>query len=160
MRERKAADDIIDVARRLSAEALDRPSPLDGWTYKDLLAHLASNDDMRYLLRSVIEKTELDGGRFRIGGAAELNAKNVSARRGRTLDELIAEFEAQEEETQELYAGLSDADESFRAAFHAYHARRRLARRARRLPFSGAPGAATDGFGRLASYSPIPSRSR
>ena len=105
---------IVEVARSIPADAWGQPSPIEGWTYKDLLAHLASNDDLRYLLRSVIARERADPSRFVIGGAAALNARDVGERRERTVEELITEFEAQEEETQELLAGLTADDKDYR----------------------------------------------
>lgn len=107
---REDKDEVVRFAREAPAQAWDKPSAIDGWSCKDLLAHLASNDDIRYILHSVIEKTPLDASRLVIGGAAQLNADNVAERRGRSVEELIAELEAHEEETQELLAELTGED--------------------------------------------------
>ena len=109
-RQQDTAAQIVELARSMPAEAWIRPSPLEGWTYKDLLAHLASNDDLRYLLSSVIAGERADPSRFVAGAADGLNARNVAERRDRTVEELITEFEAQEEATQDLLARLTEAD--------------------------------------------------
>lgn len=112
-KERDTAAEIVALARSLPAAAWGRPSPLEGWTYKDVLAHLASNDDLRYLLQGVIAKERVDPARFVRGGADALNAREVAARRDRTVEQVIAEFEALEEEVQELLARLTDADQAY-----------------------------------------------
>ena len=109
-----AAQEIVETAGSIPAEAWDQPSPLAGWSYKDVLAHVASNDDLRYLLTCVIAREWADPARFVIGGAAELNAREVAERRDRTVQDLISEFEAQESETQDLLAQLSDADSDYK----------------------------------------------
>ena len=101
-------DEVIRFTRSTPAEAWNRPSPLAGWTYKDLLGHLASNDDIRYIVRSVIAGERVDASRLVPGGATELNARNVAERRDRTIEELIAELEEMENETQELLSQLNE----------------------------------------------------
>jgi len=108
----KAAE-IVELARSIPSAAWELPSPLEGWSYKDLIAHLASNDDMRYLLNCVIAKEHADPDRFAIAGAAELNAREIAERRDRTVGELIAEFEAQETDNQDLYSRLTEDDKDW-----------------------------------------------
>ncbi len=102
--------EIARVARQIPAELWNVPGPLEGWTYKDLLAHLAVGDWVcQTILRAVVANERAD-----LAVLAQLNDRNEQYRRereGRSVDELIAEVEAEGEETQELLAGLSDADE-------------------------------------------------
>ena len=43
-RESESAALFVEVARSIPADLWARPSPLEGWTYKDLLAHLARSN--------------------------------------------------------------------------------------------------------------------
>ena len=112
--QRETAAQVVELARSVSAEAWDRPSPIEGWSCKDVLAHLASNDDLRVILRAVIAREPVDPAFVLPGSADGRNAQNVAERRDRTGEELIAEFEAQEKEAQELLARLTDTDKDRR----------------------------------------------
>jgi uncharacterized protein (TIGR03083 family) len=105
--------ELVATARAMPAEAWTRPSPNEGWTYKDLLAHVAGDTEKNFLtvLRLVIDRRPVDLATFTTG-ADERNARDIAARRGRTIDELIAEIEADGEETQELLTRFTDADEN------------------------------------------------
>lgn len=109
-----AAQQLVETVGSIPTGVWDQASPLDGWSYKDILAHLASNDDLRYLLKCVLAREWADPARFVPGGADELNAREVAERRDRTVQELTAEFEAQETETQDLLAQLTDADSDYK----------------------------------------------
>lgn len=102
---------IVEVARGAPADAWAKPTSYDeGWTCKDLLAHLAAGD---WALQSGLRKV-IVGEPLRIGDfpdVNETNARNVAERRGRTVEELIAEVEAEGEETQEILAQLGDEHE-------------------------------------------------
>jgi len=97
---------LLEFARSLPAQAWDQASPLEGWTYKDLLAHLAAGNDKQIplLLRAVIARTRVEPAWF--GDA--MNARNVDERRGRSIDELEAELERDGEEILDLLAQLTD----------------------------------------------------
>ncbi len=102
--------EIARVARQVPPELWTMPSPLEGWTYKDLLAHLAVGDWVcQSILRAVVANERAD-----LAILAQLNGRNEQYRRereGRSVDELIAEVQSEGEETQELLAGLSEEDE-------------------------------------------------
>ncbi|MDZ4279046.1 MAG: maleylpyruvate isomerase N-terminal domain-containing protein [Dehalococcoidia bacterium] len=104
---------IADVARSVPAEAWERPSPLGGWTYRDLLAHLAAGD---WVCQSILSAA-VAGRPADLSILNQLDERNEQLRRereGRSIEELIAEVESEGEETQELLARLTDEDESRR----------------------------------------------
>lgn len=111
LREGRSA--LARTARQLQPEHWSLPSPLKGWTYKDLLAHLATGDwALQVGLRKVIANEPL-----RISELADVdgtNASNIAERKERSAEELIAEVEAEREETQELLAQLSDEHERYK----------------------------------------------
>ncbi len=105
---------IVEVARSMAEQAWTRPSPNPGWSYRDLLVHLAVGD---WVCQIVLEALTTDQP-LNIGEVASLdwvsqgNAERLKERENHTIDKLIAEAEAEGEETQELLARLSEADES------------------------------------------------
>ncbi|MEX1253680.1 MAG: maleylpyruvate isomerase N-terminal domain-containing protein [Dehalococcoidia bacterium] len=106
--------ELVAAARAMPEEAWARPSPNEGWTYKDLLAHVAGDTDKNFLrvVRDVLDREPVDLATFTTG-VDERNARNIEERRGRTIDELIAEIEADGEEAQELLARFTAADENW-----------------------------------------------
>ena len=102
--------EIARTARRFLPDLWTMPSPLPGWTYKDLLAHLAVGDWVcQSILQAVVANKAAD-----LSILNQLNERNEQYRRERaatSVEELIAELEAEGEETQELLSKLSDADE-------------------------------------------------
>ncbi len=105
---------IVEVARSIPVEAWTRASPNQGWSYRDLLAHLAVGD---WVCQIVLHALTTDEP-LNIGEVASLdwvsqgNAERLKERESHTIDELIAEAEAEGDETQELLARLSEPDES------------------------------------------------
>ena len=111
---RESRTEIVEVARSIPVEAWTRPSPNQGWSYRDLLVHLAVGDWVsQTVLRAITTNEPLN-----IGEIASLdwisagNAERLKERENHTIDELVAEVEAEGDETQELLAGLAEADES------------------------------------------------
>ena len=105
---------IVEVARSIPVEAWTRPSPNQGWSYKDLLAHLAVGDWVcQIVLRAIITNEPLNIGEVAsLDWISQGNAERLNERKGRTVDELVAEVEAEGDETQELLARLGETDES------------------------------------------------
>lgn len=96
--------EIVVVAESTPDGAWEETSPLDPWTYKDLLAHLATGDWVcQSVLNMVVHGTEFD-----FQGPDDGNARFVQERREMPVAELIAEVEAEGEETQELLSQLKD----------------------------------------------------
>ena len=104
---------IVEVARAVPEVAWGHPSPDPGWSYRDLLTHLAVGD---WVCQAVL-RAAVGGEPFDMTITTQLderNARMIEERRGRSLQELIAEVAAEGEETQELLAQLSEADEERR----------------------------------------------
>ena len=106
---------VLEFARSLPPEAWGRPTSNDGWSCKDVLAHIGGGNDRMFqtILRSVIEREPLDPSILTIDTDTE-NARGVEERRGRTPDELIAELDEAGEEIQELLSGLTDVHKELR----------------------------------------------
>ena len=108
-RENRAS--LVVYARSLPYDAWARPSPDPGWTCKDLLAHTAGDtgQNLHIALHAILAGravpdelfTDFDGR----------NARDIRARRDRTVPQLIDELIAAGEETQRLLAQLTDEDE-------------------------------------------------
>ena len=111
---RQSRQEIARTAHRFLPEMWSMPSPLEGWTYKDLFAHLSTGDWVcQTILRAVIanEPIEVD----KVANLDWVNAGNarlLDERAERSAEDLIAEIEVEGEETQDLLTQLSEADES------------------------------------------------
>ena len=118
-RDREGRAELLEFARSVPPDAWDRASPVEGWTYRDVLAHLASDTDKWF---AYILGTVLDGGRLdpaRVGPDVDVdavNARGVEERRRRSVAELIAEIEADGEEHDELLSRLTDDHRDTRQA--------------------------------------------
>jgi hypothetical protein len=106
---RESRIEVRRTAEKFLPDLWTMPSPLEGWTYKDLLAHLASGEWVfQTMLRNVlgIEKslpeqatmTYVDDG----------NATRLAERKDASIDELIAEITETGETTQDLLSKLTD----------------------------------------------------
>jgi uncharacterized protein (TIGR03083 family) len=102
---------IIEVARGLPDEAWSRPSPNDGWTYHDLLAHLADDTEknLHAAVRAVAAGRDIDPALW--DDIDSRNARGVRDRRSRSIDELLAEIERDGEAMQELLTQIADEAE-------------------------------------------------
>ena len=104
---------VAEVARAVPEVAWGRASPDPGWSYRDLLAHLAVGD---WVCQAVL-RAAVGGEPFDMTITTQLddrNARMIEEREGRSVQELIAEVGAEGEETQELLGQLSEADEERR----------------------------------------------
>lgn len=113
-RYREARDELIGVARSLPAEAWSTPSPLEGWTYKDMLAHLSGNSgrNAHEILLDVLVRRPLNLAALSTEVDAR-NARDVEERRGRSIEELIAELEQEGDDWDELLTRLKDDDKDY-----------------------------------------------
>ena len=110
---RQGRAEIVRTANQLLPEHWSMPSPLEGWSYKDLLAHLATGDWVfQTVLGAVTGGEPFDLAQIDLDFINAGNARLLEERKGRSPQELIAEATAEGEETQELLAKLTDADES------------------------------------------------
>ena len=108
---RQSRTEIARAARQLLPEHWGMPSPLEGWSYRDLLAHLAVGD---WVCQSILSAA-VAGRPADLSILNQLDERNEQLRRereGRSIEELIAEVESEGEETQELLARLTEEDES------------------------------------------------
>ncbi len=115
----KSRDDkakVLAFARALPADAWERPSGLEGWMVKDVLAHIGKGNDQLFqkLLRQVIAGGPIDTTIFRDVDTDGENARGVVERRGHTPEELIAELEEAGEEIQDLLSQLAEEHEHLR----------------------------------------------
>jgi hypothetical protein len=108
-----AADrgEVIAFAREAPADCWVRPSVVEGWTNKQILAHLAGGNDqiVQVMLRAVTRGEALDPHLFDVDTDAE-NAARIAARQSWSIDALIGELARDGEEIQELLSRLSDED--------------------------------------------------
>jgi uncharacterized protein (TIGR03083 family) len=105
--------EMAALARSVPDDAWSSPSPLEGWTYKDLLAHLASGDWVCQTVLSAVTGGEpVDIGKLNLDFVNLENARMLKERQGRSVGELIDEMEEESEDTRALLARLTDEDES------------------------------------------------
>ena len=110
---RETRSQIARKANQIPDEVWALPSPLPEWSYKDLLAHLATGDWVCHvILRTIVANEVLDLATVaNLDWVAQGNAERLAERKERPARELIAEVRSHSEETQELLAQLTDADE-------------------------------------------------
>jgi hypothetical protein len=103
--------EIVALARSLPDDAWSRPSPNEGWTYHDLLAHLAddTNKNLHAALRAIADGRDIGAALFENIDAR--NARGVLDRRSQSIAQLIAEIERDGERMQELLARIREDDE-------------------------------------------------
>ncbi len=109
---RRTRAEIADFAGSAPAGFWDSPSPNDGWSNKDLLAHLATS---HWVLQSLL-RLAIDGVPFEFSGPDAGNAERVAERRSLSVPDLIAEVEAEGEETQALLQRITPEHADFRRA--------------------------------------------
>jgi uncharacterized protein (TIGR03083 family) len=100
-----ARNEVLSLATSLTAEQLDRPTTNEGWSIKDILAHLASTEARQRL----IVRTVLDGGTWVAGeeDRDDYNARAVAERRTWTPDAIITELRETGRETASLVERLA-----------------------------------------------------
>ena len=112
-RHRRDDAEVLKFARSLSDEAWATPSGLEGWSCKDVMAHIGKGNDQLYqqLLRQVIAGGKIDTAIFREVDTDAENAAGVAERRGLSPEEVIDEFEEAGEEVLDLLADLTEDNE-------------------------------------------------
>jgi len=107
--------ELLGFVRAQPREFWDRQSVAEGWTNRDILAHVGGGNDqlVQIVLRAVISHKPLGPETFDIDTDAA-NAHGVEERRSWPLERVIAEIEEGEEETQYLLSQLSDTDRDVR----------------------------------------------
>lgn len=103
--------EVAQVAGRVPDGAWHHASPAEGWTYRDVLAHLAEGDAglLQFALTAVFEGADTD---FRPRNAKrdERIAKSLVRGQEVSVEDLIARSLREGEETQRLLAQLRSGD--------------------------------------------------
>ena len=99
------------------------PSPLEGWTCRDVLAHLAGDTGKWFanILRSVLVDQPLDVERF--GPQADpdvFNTPDIDARRNNTIKQLMTEIESDGRTHDEMLSSLTEDHEHHLLAHYSY----------------------------------------
>jgi uncharacterized protein (TIGR03083 family) len=107
--------EVLSFARSQPEQAWSLPSPLEGWTCKDLLAHIGRGNDqiVQQVLRMVTADLPIDTSVFQ-EDTDQANAREVDARRNRTAAEVIAEVAEAGDEVQDLLSRLTDEQQHLR----------------------------------------------
>ena len=97
-------------------EAWGRASPNEGWTYRDLLGHVATRDprDLRLVLNAVITKTRLDPAQLPAEQDVPINDGLLNQVRDASVGELAERLEEDTEEILDLLSQLTDDDEQLK----------------------------------------------
>jgi hypothetical protein len=106
---------VVDFARSATPEFWSRRSVVEGWTNKDILAHLAGGNDLlvQTLLRSLTADDWSDPGVLAPDTDAE-NARRVAERRSWSIGQLIAELERDIDEILGWLRQLDDGHQHVR----------------------------------------------
>jgi len=109
---RSTRREVAELARELPEDAWQLPSLVEGWTYRDVLAHLAEGDAaIRLVVKAVLDGADTDM-RPQNEQRESRNAAILQRGATRTIDELISSALQDSEETQLLLSRLSDDDEN------------------------------------------------
>ena len=113
-KDREGREELLQLVRRLSPEDWERQSPLEGWTLKDLLAHLAGGTGKNFqtILEAVVGRQQVDPSVL-----ADVDAKNnqdVEDRKDRSVGELLSEIQGEAEAIDLLLARLTEEDKDLR----------------------------------------------
>ena len=107
---RESRIEVRRTAEKFLPDLWTMPSPLEGWTYKDLLAHLASGEWVfQTMLRDVLGIEKKLPEQASMDYVNEGNAERLAARQDTSVEELIAEVATAGETTQELLSQLTEA---------------------------------------------------
>jgi uncharacterized protein (TIGR03083 family) len=113
---------VLEFARSAPDDFWKRPAPNEGWTNKDLLAHIGRGNDqiVQQLLRTIASGERIDTTMFAIDNDAA-NEEGIAARREQPVAGVIAELEESGEEMQELLSQLTEAHEHLRQDDPPFH---------------------------------------
>jgi uncharacterized damage-inducible protein DinB len=105
--------ELVELVRSVPAEAWERTSPNEEWTYRDLLGHLATRDprDWRIILTAVVTKTRLDPADLPQEEETPINERLAAEVRALSIEEISQRLEADTEGMLQLLAKLTDDDE-------------------------------------------------
>lgn len=109
---RAGRKELQETIHGLTEEDFLRPKAIDKWTLKDLLAHIASWDEE---MVRVLQTFTLPGESIYTyaiadrNGFAVWNEEQITARRERTMPEIMSEFEIARRDLIQVVEGLTDA---------------------------------------------------
>lgn len=108
--DRESRVELLELVRKLAPADWKRPSPLPGWTLKDLLAHLAGGTGRNFqqILEAVVSRTPVDPAM--LGEADARNAQDVEDRKDMSVGELISEIRGEAEAIDILLSRLTEED--------------------------------------------------
>ncbi len=94
--------DLLRAVDAVADDDWDQPSPDPGWTYRDVLAHVVSNElRVHTRLRSALGQTD-EAEQRAINDINGWNERQVESRRGRPVPELVDELATRRQETLRL----------------------------------------------------------
>ena len=109
---RSTRQKVAELAPEIPEDAWRLPSPVEGWTYRDVLAHLAEGDAaVRLVIKAVLEGADTDM-RPQNEQRESRNAAILQRGATHTIDELISTALQDSEETRLLLSRLNDDDEA------------------------------------------------
>jgi uncharacterized protein (TIGR03083 family) len=99
--------DLLRTVDSVPDDAWDQPSPEQGWTRRDVLAHVASNElRVHARLRSAVGRAD-EAELKAINDIDGWNQREVEARRGRSVPDLVDELATHRRETLRLLNAFS-----------------------------------------------------
>ncbi len=106
--------EIARTVAEIAPEDWSKPSPDEGWSYRDLLAHLAGDTGKNVLnvLRSIVAGERVDPALFT--DIDSKNARDLEERRQRSIEELRAEITQDGEKILDLLTQLNEGHAELR----------------------------------------------
>lgn len=129
-----ARDELLGLLDQVQPEQYNLPTSCEGWTVKDLIAHLTNSAaSVRMLMQRQLDKVPNAGA----AALNERNRKGVESRKDRSVASLIEELKAEHAQNIEFYQSLTfeqlaiegalasgeiiTVEERFRRAANHYH---------------------------------------
>lgn len=108
--------ELVELARAIPAEAWSKPSPNEGWTYRDLLGHVATRDarDWPVILQAVVTRTPLDPAALRPEEEVPVNDGLLGKVDALAVEEVIEQVVSDTEALLVLMAQLQEDDKDLR----------------------------------------------
>ncbi|MBM2810802.1 MAG: Maleylpyruvate isomerase family mycothiol-dependent enzyme [Chloroflexi bacterium] len=101
-----ANDALLATLNTLDSPEWNSPSPNDGWSAKDTLAHITSIEEReRMQIRAILGE-----GEFPTDDVNIYNERMIAERRGWTVEQLLAELAKSREATLAILDGIGEED--------------------------------------------------
>ena len=111
----RVTDYLVAIAQGVEPSRWSNPSPYPGWTYRDLLAHLATGYTVRLAqLRGLLDKGQLGPQ----PDADAANAENIARHRKSSPEALVEEMVRQRSEVRRLLGLLRPEHLEMRTFVH------------------------------------------